>query len=99
MKTHPYAVEVRSLLTDLVADGFKLLSITDGDEWELVSNIEQSIEIICGVDDSFLVAGKGEDLVQLYIVLGNEPGVIVCDHSLNHDLERIVKAHYDKFNE
>ncbi len=99
MKTNPYAAEVTSLINDLINDGFKITHIDDGDGWE-ETTADTVIDSILGVDDSNIrvkkEGGKGNSI---YLVLGNEPGVIVADYSCDDDLDRITDAHYKKFNQ
>jgi len=100
MRQHPYATEIRSLMRTLNKHGFTPVSVFDGEETEKVKNQSEAVDVILSVDDSSLyVKNAAGKTVKLYIVLGNDPGEAVCDHSDFDPLTVAMTEHYDRWSE
>ena len=98
MRKHPYQSEVISLLERLTVK-YDLDSVNDGEELFKVKNVAEATDSILSVDESHLyVISKTEGNKEvLFIVLGNEPGLAVCDYSSCHALDAITEAHCDEW--
>jgi len=74
--------ETESLIKRLKAADFKIISVNDGDEEDIVPKSEQeAVEILTSVDKSWLTVKRGEYSFTLLLVYGNSPGELVCDYS------------------
>lgn len=94
--------EVRSLLKELKLSGFKTVSVNNGgcdDEIIKANDVpaNEFIEQIVATDSAFLTVKYGQKSYTIFIVLGNEPGEIVCDHTEFPLLSEVVDRHYDKW--
>ena len=90
MSTHPQAAEVARLLAHLIAKGFTLSAVSDGEDTTNSPTPEQAAAVICGVDEASLYVthpdartkdGARLSSLWLFIVLGNGPGELVNDHA------------------
>lgn len=90
--------EVSSLLKRLLDAGFKLVAGDNGEcEFQYQSGRHQQfIEELIACDESRLYVECLSDGKQhwLFLVLGNEPGVLVNDYSCHPDLDDVVDQHY-----
>jgi hypothetical protein len=102
---HPNKAELDSLLLALSEAGFTAVKYNygDGDDSEMFEDdatLEDIAAEILAVDEIqlwFVKAGE-EKRHWLYFVLGNEPGVIVCDYaSASTELDAVITAESDKF--
>jgi hypothetical protein len=99
---HPDTNAVNSLLAHLVANGFTIHSVDDGGDTYLNPTIEEAAGHILGVDESHLIvthpsvpSRKNPNTLarmSLFIVLGNSPWELVCDHSNTEPLTSCVDA-------
>lgn len=92
-----YKPETRSLLRSLKTAGFCIGSVYDGGENITIDSETTAVEAICSVDESTLTVRINGRSLRLFLVLGNEPGELVCDHTDCDLLENVVSAHYDKW--
>lgn len=101
--SHPQEAEVRSLLEYLVNAGFRLADvITGGEDDTPISTLEEALEEILSVDSSWLHVthpSNGTTKLCIYIVLGNEPGVVVNDYSNSPLLDGVIEAHSKYWDE
>jgi hypothetical protein len=95
-----YAIEASSLIDTLKKHGFVPFQLNNGEERIPANSLSESelIEELTAVDESKLtvLAESGESCI-LFIVLGNEPGEMVCDYTSFDKLETAVEEHYDKW--
>jgi hypothetical protein len=98
MSKHPYQAEVISLLERLTVK-YDLDSVNDGGELVKVKNVAEATDSILSVDESHLhvIDKSNEKKEVLFIVLGNESGLAVCDYSSCPSLDAITEAHYDEW--
>jgi hypothetical protein len=101
---HPYWEEIASLMTRLYdhPETHIDMSVDDGGSVVEVKCAHDAAQVICGVDESHvhLFVGATRTPAWLYIVLGNEAGVAVCDHSggpASKVIDEIVTAHGDEW--
>lgn len=83
---------IRKVCKALIAGGYRLNYVDDGEERTPVANVKQAIEAVTAVDMAHIVfltpAGEYRNL---YIVLGNSPEEVVSDYSAwDDDFQRIV---------
>lgn len=96
--------ETKSLLKGLTDAGFTLVSGDNGeDRFKFDGDLKKFIDNLTACDESHLYvkSPKGQTL-WLYLVLGNEPGVIAADYSMGKiegvdELEAVTQAHYNKW--
>ncbi len=78
--------------------GFQIVAVNDGVESFRLPSTEEATTHIVGVDEAWLyVKQNGGNTLCLYLVLGNEPGVIVNDYTVDTDLDDVTEAHYAKW--
>jgi hypothetical protein len=96
-----YKPELESLLLRLQDRGCKIISgSNDGESHFLFSStpFDNFLEELLGADEAWLrvVTPDSEGKKRtLYLVYGNEPGVIVCDHHCDDTLDWVVSEHGD----
>jgi len=101
-KINDWAPEVRSLLKALVSAGCTLVSGDNGEEEFLfkAAGLEAFIENLIACDESRLYVktpASGEEVLWLYLVLGNSPGELVCDYIFDGVIDTVVNAEADKW--
>lgn len=79
---------IQQTIRALVADGWLLRYVYDGEERVKVTNEPEAIEAIMAVDDAALhVARHGEAGTYatgwVRFVMGNDPDEVVCDYTTN----------------
>lgn len=94
-----YYPETLSLLTDIVAAGGTITHVDDGgDENIAVTTIEQAAEAVVAVEEASVHGTISGRHFWVYLVLGNEPGVIAADYTANiPELEAAISANADKW--
>jgi hypothetical protein len=99
-RTHPQYAEIRSLLHKLEASGAKLVAVNDGEERIPTSTRDEASEAILSVDESWLYVRYPEDEKNqtLYLILGNEPGYVVCDYSACKVLDKVTTEHSNQWD-
>lgn len=98
MKTHPYEKEVRSLLARIKKHGLEVYSVEcDGYPEVMVETIDDAVEEILSVDTSYISMMVEDKSKWMFIVLGNEPGVIVSDYVCCDVFDTIVDDHYTQW--
>jgi ribosomal protein S5 len=93
-----YRPEIRSLLKTLKSNRFVPVSINNGEEIIKADSMtsRKFLEEIVAVDQVTLLVQNNKGVkCKLFLVYGNEPGVVVCDYTDHPDLEKAVDAHYD----
>ena len=92
-----YTPETQSLIDRLIDNGFKIVSGTDGEcsfKFGSMTMIDFVDSLTAG-DLSFLKVQYDSEFYTLFLVYGNEPGLLVTDYYSTPKLDRIVEAHYD----
>ena len=85
---HPQTQEIENLLSDLIESGFQLLRVYDGGESYTKGHNNELLQAILSVEISHLfVYHETTGAATLCIVLGNEPGIAVCDYSCRRNPE------------
>lgn len=88
--------EVRALLKRLVEHGCKLISGDNGEDMFTFNRLGDFIENLIACDEATLrVQMPDGQFRNLYLVLGNEPGVIVSDYHVHPLLDTITDEHYN----
>ena len=91
-----YKPEVSSLWNRLVKAGFTIRGVSNDGE-NMIANRPQSelIEELLGCDEGWLyVTSPTGKKATLYLVYGNEPGIVVCDYTAIPELDIITDEHY-----
>lgn len=100
---HPYKDEVMGLVYMLVGAGYTISAVNDGEERVKVVRPEDAVDTVLSVDESTIAITKNGHSGYIYVVLGNEPGVSVCDYSAHADLlselDALTSAHNEAFEE
>lgn len=95
LEEHPNYNEVNDILNMLVDRGFELVKVDD----ELVDSSLEALENILEVDEAYLRASKEGKTVTILLVLGNEPGVAICDYNgFSEELDDISELIYNEYN-
>jgi hypothetical protein len=92
--------EVRSLFKTLKAHDFTILAVNNGDEWVKLSDVSitEFLEETVAADEAVLLVRYTDDRkYKLYLVFGNSPGELVCDHTDFDPLSEAVEEHCDKW--
>jgi hypothetical protein len=97
--THPHTAELRSLLRTLTKHGFSPVSVDDGEERCATLTNAAAVDVMDSVDESTLYVRRGDAsrTYALFIVLGNDPGEAVCDHTDYDLLTAAVGEYYDRW--
>ena len=96
---HDYKAETASLIATLQKHGFTITFGSNGGARFPFSEGPAFIEELTACDEGDLYAtGADQRKVCIYLVLGNEPGMIACDHTDTDDLGAAIDEHYDNFN-
>ena len=99
MKLKNYKPEVRSLLNRLRETHLFLHACDNGGGRELFDgDMEKFVEALTATDDAHLYVKDSLNREwELWLVLGNESGVIVADYAVDPDgkLDLVVEAHGD----
>ena len=74
---------IRKVIRVLKHDGWTLDSVYNGDEDIPVATEQAAIEEITSVDMAYLHVTRGDVRGWALFVLGNGPGEVLCDHTLN----------------
>lgn len=96
---------VLSLCQTLQSHGWTLRKVSDGEESHAIDQSAtpheqgtRATEIVCSVDEAYIyVTGPDGKKSTLFIVLGNAPSEIVCDHSADDALSAIVSKHSESW--
>jgi hypothetical protein len=94
--------EVRSLFHTFKKYGFAPLYLID-EERDLINydanNKSDFIDEIVSVDEIHVTFSTDKGNVTVYLVLGNDPGEIVCDYSFHRNVGNDVRSLVDKLTE
>ena len=100
--------ETKSLIKSLIAAGFTLISGNNGENgFKFTGKLPEFIENATACDECQLTIGLPTSPVDpisgkpktcwLYLVFGNEPGVLVADYSNCESLDPVIEGHYEKW--
>jgi hypothetical protein len=96
MKINDWKPETRSLLEALQKAGCTLTGGNNGEYRFTFRNMSQFIKELTACDESNLdVICPDGKTASLFLVYGNEPGVLVCDYSVHPVLDAVTEAHYN----
>lgn len=98
--------ETRSLLESLVSAGFRLDHGDNGEyEFQFTGDLAKFIEHLTACDESHLyIKTPLGRVLWMYLVYGNEPGVLVSDYSVwaegaaSDVLDAVTEQHYEKWS-
>lgn len=101
-----WAPETRSLLRALIKAGFTLLYGNNGEYGFSYKSEAKFITDLTACDEARIKVKGPDGLTRwLYLVYGNEPGVLVSDYSIpaalvgTDLLDAVTEAHYEKWSE
>lgn len=92
--------EVTSLLKRMLAAGFTLDLVGDGESPEVKNpTLEQTVAMVTGVDEAFIYVTppKSKKSRWVYLVLGNSPGELVSDYTCDDEIDAVSSAHYNEW--
>lgn len=93
--------ETTALLDRLIAAGFLPVKSDNGEDtlkWD-ENNKAAFVEHLIACDEARLYLRAPDDRkVWIYLVLGNEPGVIASDYLCHDALDAVVDAHYEEWS-
>lgn len=92
--------ETKSLLKGLTDAGFTLVSGDNGeDRFKFDGNLDKFIENLIACDEArlYITSPDGKKL-WIFLVLGNEPGVIASDYTCHPGLDAVTEAHYEAWS-
>jgi hypothetical protein len=102
MTTHETVVN--SLLHKFQVNGYKILSVNDGEETFRVGSRNTTearkfaVDHVVGVDDSTVTLSKNGQRIRLTIVLDCDPEEILADYTYPRDLEEELESLTDAFS-
>jgi hypothetical protein len=100
MTRNDFRPETRSLFKTLKKHGFTLSAVNNGEDWVKLSDVgaTEFLEETVAADEAVVsVHYTDGKRYKLYLVLGNCPGELVCDHSDFDPLSVATSEHYDKW--
>lgn len=91
--------EVRSLIKTLEKHEVEILAIDNGEEVTEKKKVKttQFIDECVACDEAWLVVQTKAGKKTLYLVFGNSPGELVCDYSVDPQLDVATDEHYNKW--
>ncbi len=92
--------ETRSLLKTLQSHGLTILKVDNGENvtpFAGVSLAEFINETMACDEARLYVETPSGETRSLYLVYGNSPGELVCDHGIDALVEAAVDEHYEKW--
>lgn len=92
-----YRPEIRSLLRRLKKAGFALVSVNNGEETINIEGETMAVDHIVSVEEAWLNVRIQDKTLTLFLVLGNDPGEIVCDYHCHDLLEKVTTEHYERW--
>jgi len=99
---HDYKAEASALIATLRRHGFRPTAGNNGGEQFNFTEGAEFIEELCAADEAWLYLVSSDGLCTqrstVYLVFGNEPGVIACDYSGGLLMEAAMDEHYRSFN-
>jgi hypothetical protein len=108
MFKHSYKDETVSLLTRLIKGGYTVSGVEDGCGTGFNQpTIEQAIDVLLSTDEGTIRVARSGFKFNLYLVFGNEPGLIVCNYSWPHksegsieliELDKLTNDHYNEWS-
>lgn len=85
---------ITAIVQDCLAAGH-VLSVHDGEELALEKSTDQAAILaeMCqtGEDNLIIHTADGRRIGSVYLVYGNEPGVVVCDHTDTPEMADLLK--------
>jgi hypothetical protein len=99
---HANKAEAESLVAALIANGYEITRyLDDNGWWTAPKEPEKIVEIILEADEANIeITSPTGKKNELFLVLGNEPGVLVCDYLAGDDkLDAILTAENEKFSQ
>jgi len=99
-KINDWRPEVRALIIRLLEHGVEILRGDNGEDEFTFPNVssvgprERFVENLVACDEARLFVRVNNVHHWLYLVLGNSPGEIVSDYSVNPVLDLVTEAHY-----
>lgn len=97
---HANKAEAESLVAALMANGYEIdRYLDDNGWWTAPKEPGKIVEIILEADEANIeITSPTGKKNELFLVLGNEPGVLVCDYfSGDPQLDAILEAENEKF--
>lgn len=94
---YSYEKEVRSLLKRLTDNKYELEVVDNGEESVKVKSRNDAVEHIMSVDISTLIVRKNSLRLCLCLILGNDPGELVADYSVDPELDKLVELHSEQW--
>ena len=101
MKRANYENETRDLIARLRDAGFAPLTVDNGEsvtKWDEENQTAFADEAMACDESVIRCTDPNGRKVALYLVYGNGPGELVCDHTDTPELSSIVSAFYDAHN-
>jgi hypothetical protein len=102
MNDHPYFDEVKFSLELFNNQGFEPVGCDNGEEYITTFDIDTIIADVLSVDEAYVDLNYQGKNIRLFFVLGNEPGVAICDYSYPKELggliDGITDTIYNHFN-
>jgi len=98
-----YKPELKSLLQRLIDNGCEIVSGSNGGDYFKAKGVpaDEFLEELLGADEAWLKVNTPivcAAIRVLYLVYGNEPGVIVCDHHVDDVLDKVVDEHHTEWS-
>lgn len=93
-----WAPETRSLLRALITAGCSIIRGDNGEDVFEYQTEEQFIEGLTACDEAHLYVNVNGQNRWLYLVYGNEPGVLASDYSCDPVLDAVTDKHYEEWS-
>lgn len=94
--------ETRSLIASLKKHGCEIVEASNGEDRFLRSKFKTEAEFLeellaCDEGALYVRTPNSSKLRWVYLVLGNSPGELVCDYTVDPAVEAASKEHYEKW--
>lgn len=95
--------ETKSLVKRLVKNGFIIISGDNGEDefaFNGTGKMTEFLDELLACDEARLYVQNSEGKNKsLYIVLGNSPGELVADYTVDPLLDKVTEEHYDMWSQ
>ena len=92
--------EIEDLLHALIAEGCTIEGVDNGGGIVKTSILAEAVAEADCCDEAHVFLKCPDGKVRwMYLVLGNEPGVIASDYTVCDVFDRVTDSHYNKYNQ
>ena len=83
------------LIKLMTEEGYKLISVCDGEEWHKKDFVDNATS----TDEAILRFKKDDDIINYYMIWGNETYESINDHTCSDVADRVSDKFWDHFED